>query len=420
MNVLLVDDQRTIVDSLKQGIRWSDLSVDKVYCALSAKEAQMILRNFEIHVLLTDIEMPEGDGLSLFAWAKENDPDIEGIFLTSHADFAYAQRAIHMGGFDYVLQPVRFEDVEAVLRRVKEKVDQREAVSRLESAKTLVKSQKNNILDGILHRIENGDTDAANQAFKAFPELFGRNMDEVTLYPILVELAGRRQESAFGERSFPQILNNLLEDLFASSENHIAVSSLDFARCWALLIVKKGSAGQAYLRQNLESLHRFLQVNLELRACIYPAEMLPEQEFSGVVRGLKKRADSNADKKGGLFLSDADGDEPEEKEEDSILRAKQYIMRNLNKNIARADVADEVFLNEEYFSRLFRQQTGYTFKDYVMMEKMNLAKKLLTESRLSISIIASKVGYDNFSHFSKMFKKIVNQTPQEYRKKQQK
>ena len=51
---------------------------------------------------------------------------------------------------------------------------------------------------------------------------------------------------------------------------------------------------------------------------------------------------------------------------------------------------------------------------------MKEAKKLLAHSRLSISIIASKIGYDNFSHFSKMFKKVTNQTPQEYRKEYQK
>ena len=65
---------------------------------------------------------------------------------------------------------------------------------------------------------------------------------------------------------------------------------------------------------------------------------------------------------------------------------------------------------------MFKQQTGETFKDYVLLEKMNMAKTLLEHSRLSISIVASKVGYDNFSHFSRMFKKITDMTPQEYRK----
>lgn len=45
MNVCLVDDQRAVVDSLKNGIRWEKLPVDKVYTACSAKEAKLILKN---------------------------------------------------------------------------------------------------------------------------------------------------------------------------------------------------------------------------------------------------------------------------------------------------------------------------------------------------------------------------------------
>ena len=65
MNVCLVDDQRAVVDSLKNGIHWEKLPVDKVYTACSAREAKLILKNFPVDVLLSDIEMPEEDGISL-------------------------------------------------------------------------------------------------------------------------------------------------------------------------------------------------------------------------------------------------------------------------------------------------------------------------------------------------------------------
>ena len=98
MNVLIVDDQQAVIDSLKKEVRWDQIPVEKVYTALSAREARMALRNFDVDVLLTDIEMPEEDALSLFRWMRENCPHVVGIFLTAHADFHYAQEAIHMGG----------------------------------------------------------------------------------------------------------------------------------------------------------------------------------------------------------------------------------------------------------------------------------------------------------------------------------
>ena len=87
MNVCLVDDQRAVVDSLKNGIHWEKLPVDKVYTACSAREAKLILKNFPVDVLLSDIEMPEEDGISLCLWAKKEIADMECIFLTSNQDF---------------------------------------------------------------------------------------------------------------------------------------------------------------------------------------------------------------------------------------------------------------------------------------------------------------------------------------------
>ena len=74
-------------------------------------------------------------------------------------------------------------------------------------------------------------------------------------------------------------------------------------------------------------------------------------------------------------------------------------------------------LSEEYFSRVFKSYTGWTFKDFVLKEKMKLAGQLLSNSVLPVGVIASKLGFDNFSHFSQVFKKISGCTPQEYRKR---
>ena len=142
MNVCLVDDQRAVVDSLKNGIRWEKLPVDKVYTACSAKEAKLILKNFPVDVLLSDIEMPEEDGLSLCFWAKKEIADIECIFLTSHADFEYAREAIRLGSFDYILQPVRYEDVEKALLRVWERVCEKQKMQNMINSQRLFMEQK--------------------------------------------------------------------------------------------------------------------------------------------------------------------------------------------------------------------------------------------------------------------------------------
>ena len=76
MNVLLVDDLPAIVESLKNGICWQKVDVEKVYTACSAKEAKLVLTNFPVDVMICDIEMPEENGLELVKWAKERLEDL--------------------------------------------------------------------------------------------------------------------------------------------------------------------------------------------------------------------------------------------------------------------------------------------------------------------------------------------------------
>lgn len=77
-------------------------------------------------------------------------------FLTSHADFAYAKEAIAMGGFDYVLQPVKYREVEAVLLKAWDKISSRKKLRRLENTRKLVIEQRNTILDAMLSKMLRG------------------------------------------------------------------------------------------------------------------------------------------------------------------------------------------------------------------------------------------------------------------------
>lgn len=104
-------------------------------------------------------------------------------------------------------------------------------------------------------------------------------------------------------------------------------------------------------------------------------------------------------------------------EEDPVFQAVRYIRENAERKLTRECVAEHVHLNEDYLSRVFKEKTGYTVKEYILMEKMNLAKELLASTNLSISIIALKTGFGNFSHFSQVFKKQEGVTPNEYREK---
>ena len=67
MNILLVDDDRFIIEALREKINWDKLHIDIVYVAYSLTQAQNIIREHPINLMISDIEMPQGSGLELLS-----------------------------------------------------------------------------------------------------------------------------------------------------------------------------------------------------------------------------------------------------------------------------------------------------------------------------------------------------------------
>lgn len=102
---------------------------------------------------------------------------------------------------------------------------------------------------------------------------------------------------------------------------------------------------------------------------------------------------------------------------DSVIqRLKCYIADHLYEAITREQLADYVYLNPAYLSRLFKREVGESITDYILHERMKIAKELISNSTIPISKIAKTLGYSNFSYFSKMFKKVYLSNPQHFRR----
>lgn len=103
------------------------------------------------------------------------------------------------------------------------------------------------------------------------------------------------------------------------------------------------------------------------------------------------------------------------KSNEVIRRAISYISQHYNTNLTLEEVANHVYLNPAYFSTLFRQSCGSTFKEYLNIVRVEESKRLLANTDYSIIDIAVAVGFDNQSYFSKVFKKYTGLTPKQYR-----
>ena len=101
--------------------------------------------------------------------------------------------------------------------------------------------------------------------------------------------------------------------------------------------------------------------------------------------------------------------------ENAIECVKEFISKNLDKDLSRGNLAKEVYLSEDYLSRTFKMETGKSLTVYIAEQRMEKAKEYLENSNLTVSQIALEVGYHNFSYFSKTFRDITGFTPNEYR-----
>ena len=98
-----------------------------------------------------------------------------------------------------------------------------------------------------------------------------------------------------------------------------------------------------------------------------------------------------------------------------INQAKQYIHEHYAEALSLEEVSSEAGFSSSYFSTLFRKETGKNFLEYLMEVRIEEAKILLRESKMTIEAVGRQVGIHDYKRFAKTFKKITGISPKEYR-----
>lgn len=258
MNLLIIDDEIETINGIMTGVCWDNHHFKNIAQATCVEEGMQVFNTQRIDIVLCDIEMPDGSGLDLLEWVRENYKDTICIILTCHEEFSYAKRAIALECKDYILKPVLYMGLETKL---------------LETENQIIKRKEN-------------------------------------------------------------------------------------------------SKYQEYGRDWMEKIN-------------------------------------NSENEQGTYLSKTEVTE----------QVKTYIRTHLKEELQLDIVAGEIHISQDYLSRIFKKMEGITVSDFIVNERMFLAGELLKRGSLSISRVAYECGYDNFSYFTKIFKKKYGVTPREYRQK---
>lgn len=100
---------------------------------------------------------------------------------------------------------------------------------------------------------------------------------------------------------------------------------------------------------------------------------------------------------------------------DLIDKALKIINKEYMKGLTLEDLAKKLHLSKNYLCSLFKEETGFTFCQYLNTLKTNKAKKLLTEDKKTLEYISYECGFSSQAHFTMTFKKYTGKTPKEYK-----
>lgn len=122
--VVLIDDNPIIVESLLSTVHWEKYGLHVVGCANDGKEGAELICKHHPEVVITDIYMPEVDGLTMIERLQDELRNARIIFITGFDKFQYASRAIKLSAFDFILKPIDSKELADSLERVVLSLDQ--------------------------------------------------------------------------------------------------------------------------------------------------------------------------------------------------------------------------------------------------------------------------------------------------------
>lgn len=122
--VMIVEDEELILQGIRNILDWESLGLEVVHMAHDGVEALDMWEQEPVHIVVTDISMPEMDGLTLLQEIRKREEQVRFIILTGYDEFNYAREAIRLGVDNYILKPINEEEMERQLRETVQKLEE--------------------------------------------------------------------------------------------------------------------------------------------------------------------------------------------------------------------------------------------------------------------------------------------------------
>ena len=175
-------------------------------------------------------------------------------------------------------------------------------------------------------------------------------------------------------------------------------------------VMRQKPTGAAFERAAASAAELGVDINNEkTRDAFFATPVVTQKKLDSVSCLLSIFAEHLSMKSNQMLVQAANAEPP------VINKAKQFIREHHTEDLSLGQVAAAVHTSTFYFCKLFRKVTGTTFTEFVSRTRIEKAKNLLLNPNLRISEIAYEVGFQSLTHFNRVFKKVMGESPTEYR-----
>lgn len=465
--VFIVDDEAWIVKGLKKKIEEIGNGFEVVGTASNAREAFEKIEAGCPDIVITDIVMPEVDGLELIEKIKFNKLPVSFIITSGFEEFEYAKRALSLGVVEYILKPVKRDDLKKALEKVRQLLDAGQYDDQLfiKSIKTvkLLDSMGSAYIEEIQEILEFGNI---NCNFAVVSTMSEDRIDiKADDWEISSLTYGIDRSAFFISFKYPDDFYERIRQFFTTKTACAGISRVyqynsDIKTAWresqiALYnrVISKKDGIYFYDKGidsgKLSSIIHWLKncCNLTdsefsgllsdavncIGECDIKAESL-ESVYDLFIRAVKERYVNmdiyfpnfyslvrNLYDINEIFLAvqeiiEGVGQKHQDQVQNPVLvEIISYLKRNITQDITLGGLANRFYMNQSYLSQLFRKETNKTFSELRNELRIDLAKEKLKHTSFPIVDICGICGFKDYYHFYKMFKRLTGVTPSQFR-----
>ena len=400
--IIIADDDVKFLEQFKKITDWERFDMTVTASFDNAEDVLEYVKNNIVDAIITDIAMPDMTGLDIAKYIYDNYPDVKVMLFSAFQSFKFAHEALEYGVVGYMTKPIYFEKLYKNLEKLKQILDSKKGDGFLS--------------DEMINR-RSGFVKEFFRMDNAYKSIVQNMLDKINLpYNILYMPSA---VTTFRIENIENYLKNIWKhgnDALSEAIKRITCYGNDNFYCIPLCVSETDITVLIISKKQNGSFEQYVdEIKEKMSETISMDIVQTQKQYAGSLadmRRLIKDRQSPYLISVGKRLEDLNNEEETFKE-----KLQKYIEENCLKDISRSDAAKEFYMNESAFSRLFKDEFGESFIDYVSHIRMEKIKQKIIDNDESITELYEECGYKSKSQFFRVFRQYTGMTPLEYRRR---